>query len=77
MQLQGFFGDLEVLILIDSGSNHASKFARCIPLLQPMSVKIVDGGTIHYEFELPNAKWIMQAIPFSLLLRFPLLVHLI
>lgn len=76
MQLRGFLGDLEVLILINSGSSHsflsssvASKVAGCIPLLQPMTVKIADGGTVRCEYEMPEAKWTVQGYSFQSALK--------
>lgn len=48
VRLLGKIGDLEVLVLVDSGSSHsvAAKMQSQVLQMAPMAVKIADGGTL-------------------------------
>jgi hypothetical protein len=64
MQFQGHLQGQQLVILVDSGSSH-SFLSSVVPsslhnihvLPQPMSVRVVDGGSLCCNAELKDAEW--------------------
>uniref|UniRef100_J3NB79 Integrase catalytic domain-containing protein n=1 Tax=Oryza brachyantha TaxID=4533 RepID=J3NB79_ORYBR len=76
IQLHGWIQNLEVLMLVDSGSSHtflAEHLANSldgVTLLSPsISVKIADGGILRCDKQLPACKWCIQGVQFRTNMR--------
>uniref|UniRef100_A0ACD5U163 Uncharacterized protein n=1 Tax=Avena sativa TaxID=4498 RepID=A0ACD5U163_AVESA len=79
VRLKGTVADREVLMLVDPGSTHSfisEAIAAAWPTVRrcrPMQVKVVDGGVLRCDLEVPDCAWQAQGVDFSTTLRlFPL-----
>jgi len=72
MRFQGLVQNQEVLMLVDSGSSHtfiSSELAERLTLtpqgIDPLRVKVANGGMMHCTQELQNVEWWTQGVKFS------------